>query len=310
MRTVRKNNDGVPRTGGAFTLIELLVVIAIIAILAAMLLPALTKAKQKAQGIQCMSNHKQMSLGWRMYAEDNRDRVPYASGNAYARTAMDEASLTGNNNPGNPNTYAWCLSQLDFDPGNVANYDVTVDIKVRPLWNYIKNAGVYRCPADHSYVTVNGVSMPRVRTMSMNWYLGGFADTDGGYANADAFQWFLKLSDINLVTSPGPAKTFVFLDEREDCANWGNYMTDMAGYAAPPKTPTAGAYAFDQDLPGIYHNRGCGFSFADGHSEMKKWLSWMPDMHYQEAYYSSAGVISVPYSKDVPWLQDHTTRPK
>src|SRR5208337_4385840 len=149
------------RPGDGFTLIELLVVIAIIAILAAMLLPALAKAKQKAQGIQCMSNHKQLVLGWRMYADDDRDTLVYASGDAEGLGALASNWK---------NAYAWTLSQMDFDSANRYNWDISIDIQVRPLWPYLRNAGVYKCPADRSYVTVNGKNVPRVRTMAMNLF--------------------------------------------------------------------------------------------------------------------------------------------
>src|SRR5437667_2106715 len=116
-----------PRSAGAFTLIELLVVIAIIAILASMLLPALSKAKLKAQGIQCMSNHRQLCLAWRMYAEDNRDKLVFASDNP-STPSLDQ--------------YAWTLTHLTPNTTLPENYDPTIDIMQRPLWPYVKSTGV------------------------------------------------------------------------------------------------------------------------------------------------------------------------
>ena len=285
-------------------MIELLVVIAIIAILAALLLPALAKAKQKAQGIQCMSNHRQLAYGWRMYAEDSRDVLTYASGDTVGLGAI------GSNWK---NAFAWTLSQMDFDPNNRFNWDLSIDTEVRPLWQYVRAVGVYKCPADRSYVTVNGQNLPRVRTMAMNLYVGGFAPSatdstvlgnDGGWSQDNGYMIYGRLGDIAGGFSPGPAKTFVFLDEREDCVNWANFMTQMAGYY--PSNP--GAYGYLGDLPGIYHNGACGFSFADGHSEIKKWLGYMPPMHYEDAYWENL-TLPLPNDPDIAWLQDHSTRP-
>jgi prepilin-type N-terminal cleavage/methylation domain-containing protein/prepilin-type processing-associated H-X9-DG protein len=304
MRRDRKyHSEALWRAGNGFTLIELLVVIAIIAILAALLLPALSKAKQKAQGIQCMSNHKQLALGWHMYADDSRDLVVYASGDAEGLGAIASNWK---------NAYAWTLSQMDFDPANRYNWDISIDIQVRPLWPYIRNGGVYKCPADRSYVIVNRENLPRVRSMSMNVYVGGFAapvtnsatlGNDGGWTAENGYMIYGRLADIAGGFSPGPSKTFVFLDEREDCVNWGNFGTQMAGYLTNPSL-----YGYNEDLPGIYHNKACGFSFADGHSEIKKWLGWMPEMHYEDAYWANAS-FSLPNDPDIAWLQDHSTRP-
>jgi prepilin-type processing-associated H-X9-DG protein len=262
-----------------------LVVIAIISILAAMLLPSLVRSKEKAQGISCMNNHRQLCLAWRMYADDNRDILVYAS-----------------QNPDTPqlDQYSWCLGTMDFDPSNRGNWDINDDITRRPLWPYNRNANIYRCPSDQSYVVVNGQRKPRVRTMSMNLYVGGFDGTDLGL---DQYWVYAKLSQLSGSGGP-PDKIFIFLDEREDCINWGNYMTDMSGYGNPAN-PTQ--YEFSQDLPAFYHNRACGFSFADGHSEIKRWLDprTMPPIQFEQAVVET---VTTPENVDVAWLQDHSTR--
>ena len=258
-----------PRTKApAFTLIELLVVIAIIAILAGLLLPALITAKMKAQGIQCMNNHRQLALAWRMYAEDNNDVLVYAS-----------------DDPGDWNVnwqvldqYAWTLTHMDFDPNNQGNWDINYDMVKRPLWPYTsKNPAIYKCPSDKSYLTVDGVQMPRVRSMSMNLYVGGFDGTDGGWPWANPCHIYAKLPEIDV-----PTKIFVFLDMREDSVNWGNFMTCMEGYS--PTDPSQ--YCFDGDYPGMYHHLACGFSFADGHSEIHQWQ--------ELAVYSVPVVVAAP----------------
>jgi len=287
--SIRLNRFLSVRQPRGFTLIELLVVIAIIAILAAMLLPALTKAKLKAQGVYCMNNHRQLSLAWRMYTEDNREQLLYASSDTTAWK------------PG-----VWVSGGLDFNPANASNWDPNVDIYKSPMWPYCgKNLNIWKCPADSSYVIVNGEQKPRIRTMVMNIFLGGFYGSMPSSFGVSSFLLYKNSSDLN---KPGPTKVFVFLDEREDAINWGNFYTVMKGFPTATAPANGAQYAL-ADLPGAYHGKACGFSFADGHSEIKKWRDdrTTPPLKKQALTFDGSTEIPSPRNPDVAWLQEHTT---
>ena len=264
-----------------FTLIELLVVIAIIAILAAMLLPALSKAKTKAQGVQCMNNLRQMMIGWKLYPDDYGDLL-----------------LASNDLPApNPNRRVnWVSGGLNFDPNNVSNWDVNQDLVNSPLLPYIgKSYAVWKCPADRAVVTVRGSrttsaqTYPRVRSNSMSQVFDfGFWLPESNY------RVYGKGAQI-----VNPSKTFVFVDEHPDSINDGAFAVQMA-------QPTD-ASASIIDFPASYHNGACGFSFADGHAEIHKWLGGTIKAPVTYTGSLNLNVAAGDSLQDIIWLSSVTT---
>ncbi len=239
-----------------FTLIELLVVIAIIAILAAMLLPALARARAKAQGVHCLNNGHQIALGWRQWGDDNNDWL---------------LTCQNLNNPNRPN---WIDGTLSWD-NSAQNYNPYLNIFTSPIFPYVgKNPAIFKCVADKSYATLTvawqnypaGAQVPRVRsiTMSQAFSRGEWLDGPGINSGSTKFRVFQKGSDIAL-----PSKTFVFIDEHPGSINDAAFAVMCGG--AMPDDPVGGEHIVD--MPGNWHNGACGLSFSDGHSEIHKWRS-------------------------------------
>ena len=228
----------------AFTLIELLVVIAIIAILAAMLLPALSRAKERAYSIACVSNLKQLALCFHLYAGDNND---FMLPNNFVYNLSTQQAFPGNQGP------SWCT--------NVAPYEADpAGIKAGLLYQYNTSVGIYRCPGDQSTVeTPAGVksATPRLRSYNLSQSVNGLS-----YAGqiSDAIPHYKKFTGIR---KPTPTGLLVFLEVHQD-----EIVDTQFGIPVEPDWWSTGNW---WDIPTNRHNQGANFSFADGHVEHWRW---------------------------------------
>ena len=272
-----------------FTLLELLVVIAIIGILTALLLPALSRVKAKALGIYCMNNGKQLASALHMYAGDFNDWLP--------PNPEDRES-----------TNHWVEGNFKHNPGDATNTVFLTDPKYARLATYCgRAAGVYKCPADKSMVAIGGIKYPRVRTFSMNQAVGTkslppLAAVDApwldgknsGTFNQHNHPWrtYGRFGDM---VAPSPSGLWVLLDEEERSINDG-------GFAVLMRSPTRFL-----DWPGSYHNLACGLAFADGHSEIHKWVESSIRLTgaYDGASYQKGPARE--NDPDVLWLQARTS---
>jgi len=249
---------------GGFTLIELLVVVAVIAVLAGLLLPALSQAKGRAKAIACMSNIKQLTLAWVLYADEHGGRFV--------------------NNHGKPETVArrqtWANNVLDW--GNSDDNTNELYLTLSPLGPYTSGTpAIFKCPSD----TMPAANGRRIRSVSMNAMVGDPGELTNVF-NPDYVQFF-RVSDI-----PDPSGIFVYLDEHPDTINDGFFVNRLND---------------DEwgNLPGSYHSRGANLSFADGHTERRKWV--VDDTVRPPHPGAVGGIIPAAPPADFDWLKLRTS---
>lgn len=257
--------------GNAFTLIELLVVIAIIAILAALLLPALARAKAVAKRVQCINNQKQLATVWTMYAGDNNDSL----------------AAVGQNDPPSTTRRLWIQGAFVYPEANT-NSAYLLNSKYALFADYLHTIQVYVCPADPPTVMLNGQSYPKLRSYALNAYLGWTGQWDDRLAMD--YTVFKKQSQVGR-----NGGFFMFLDVHPKSICWPYFGVQMRE---------------DIFLlfPGSAHNRGAVISFADGHVERHAWRDPRTVAAFSLNYHAHHDAS--PNNVDLAWLRQTTTVPK
>ncbi len=274
---MRKGNSS------AFTLIELLLVIAIIAILAAMLLPTLAKAKARAGGIQCLGSFKQLQLAWQLYADDNHDFIPgnhwYSQGGLGGFSRGSQNWLTG---------FESCTTANNPDNTNTALF---LDPQWSSLGRYVQVAKIYRCPASQVLVQEGNALFPLARTVSMNGWMG--------YTNQPDNPGFISFRKTTSFIKLPATEAYVFMDERDDSVDDGFFGLDMVNSDL-------------RNCPANFHGGVGAVTFADGHAELHRWRSEELKARQQTgvATETHGGAMVADDNVDLRWLRDHGTRPE